>query len=136
MRDNEEAAGAVGVDIRWTKILCYLQAAPFLALTGGLLALQKGRISPMGSFSLTDFTVYIIFIVLIGGIGSIEGPLIGTVLFFVLREYLADFGSSYLIVLGLASIAVIVVEPGGLWGLLRRTLLRNDIFPVTHRMKR
>ena len=90
----------------------------------------------MGSFSLTDFTVYIIFIVLIGGIGSIEGPLIGTVLFFVLREYLADFGSSYLIVLGLASIAVIVVEPGGLWGLLRRTLLRNDIFPVTHRMKR
>jgi len=134
MRDNEEAAEAVGVNTNWAKILCYVLVTPFLSLTGALLALQKGRISPAGSFSLTDFTVYIIFIVLIGGIGSIEGPLIGTILFFVLREYLASFGSSYLIILGLASVAVIVLEPNGIWGLIRRHLLARDVFPITHKM--
>jgi branched-chain amino acid transport system permease protein len=131
MRDNEEAAGTVGVDLRRTRILCFLGTAPFLGLAGALITLQKLRVAPPASFSITDWTVFIIFIVVIGGIGSLEGPIIGTILFFALREYLADFGSWHLIVLGTLSIAVILVEKRGLWGLIRRVWL-EELFPTSH----
>ena len=131
MRDNEEGAASVGVDLRRLRIGCFLFTAPFVGLAGALIALQKGRISPQGSFSITEFTVYIIFIVIIGGIGSLEGPVIGTILFFVLRQALADLGTAYLIILGTVSILVILTEPRGLWGILKSRLLRDDILPVT-----
>jgi branched-chain amino acid transport system permease protein len=132
MRDNEEGAGSVGVNLVRTRILCFLGAAPFLGLAGALITLQKLRVAPPASFSITDWTVFIIFIVVIGGIGSLEGPIIGTVLFFALREYLADFGSWHLIVLGILSIAVILVEKRGLWGLIRR-VWPDELFPTAHK---
>ena len=55
------------------------------------------RIAPSASFSLADWTINIIFIVVIGGIGSLEGPILGAMVFFVLRQYLADFGAWYLV---------------------------------------
>jgi branched-chain amino acid transport system permease protein len=131
MRDDEEGAGAVGVNLVRTRILCFLGTAPFLGLAGALITLQKLRVAPPASFSITDWTVFIIFIVVIGGIGSLEGPIIGTILFFALREYLADFGSWHLIVLGTLSIAVILVEKRGLWGLIRRVWL-EELFPTSH----
>lgn len=100
MRDNEEAAGAAGVDLRRVRILCFLWTAPFLGLAGVLVTLQKLRIAPAASFSIMDWTIFIIFIVVIGGIGSLEGPIIGTILFVLLREYLSGFGAYYLIILG------------------------------------
>ncbi|MGG6495537.1 UNVERIFIED_CONTAM: branched-chain amino acid ABC transporter permease, partial [Bacteroidetes bacterium 56_B9] len=90
MRDNEEGAGAVGVNLTWSRVLCFLWTAPFLGLAGALITLQKLRVAPPASFSITEWTVYIIFIVVIGGIGSFEGPILGTLVFFLLREYLAE----------------------------------------------
>jgi len=77
----------------------------------------------------TDWTIDIIFIVVIGGIGSLEGPIIGAVVFFVAREWLADFGAWYLIILGVVSIAVILFEPRGAWGACRRRGV-PDLLPV------
>ncbi len=131
MRDNEEAAGAAGVDLLRGRILCFLWTAPFLGLAGVLVTLQKLRISPGASFSLIDWTINVIFIVVIGGIGSLEGPILGAVVFFVLREYLADFGSWYLILLGAISIAMMLTEPRGLWGLFRRFGV-GEVFSVAH----
>ena len=96
-----------------------------------MIALQKLRVAPSASFSITDWTIYVIFIVVIGGIGSLEGPIIGTVVFFLLREYLAGFGVWYFIVLGTISIAVILIEPRGLWGLFRRWGV-PDLLPVSY----
>jgi branched-chain amino acid transport system permease protein len=73
----------------------------------------------------------VIFIVVIGGIGSFEGPIIGTVIFFLIREYLAEIGVWHFILLGSVSIAVILVEPRGLWGLFRR-ICPGDLIPVSH----
>ena len=56
--------------------------------------------------------------VVIGGIGRIEGPIVGTIVYFALRELLADYGAAYLVVLGLVAIAVVVVAPRGLCGLV------------------
>ena len=71
--------------------------------------LQKLRISPDAAFSVNDWTAYVIFIAVIGGIGTIEGPIIGTILFFLLRETLADLGTIYLMVLGAVAIGVTLV---------------------------
>lgn len=68
-------------------------AAPFLGLAGAIITLQKLRISPAASFSIIDWTVFVIFIVVIGDIGSLEGPILGTILFSVLREHLATLGT-------------------------------------------
>jgi len=133
MRDNEEAAGASGVNLDLTRVICFLFTAPILGLTGVLVTLEKLRIAPSASFSITDWTIFVIFIVVIGGIGSLEGPIIGTAVFFLLREYLSNFGTWYLIVLGMVSIATILIEPKGLWGVWRR-IGYPEIIPVTQKV--
>jgi branched-chain amino acid transport system permease protein len=60
----------------------------------------------------------VIFITVIGGIGRIEGPIIGTIVFFVLRQTLADLGSLYLLMMGAVAIVVMLWAPKGLWGLI------------------
>jgi branched-chain amino acid transport system permease protein len=132
MRDNEDSAGTVGVNVVNSRIVCFLGTAPFLGVAGALIALQKLRISPSASFSIADWTVLVVFNVVIGGIGSIEGPIIGTTVFFVLREYLSDLGAWNLILLGVVSIAIILVEPRGIWGMIRRHL-PDDVIPTGHK---
>jgi branched-chain amino acid transport system permease protein len=132
MRDNEEGAAAVGVNITHARILCFLGTAPFLGMVGAIITLQKLRIAPTASFSITDWTVFIIFNVVIGGIGSFEGPIIGTVVYFVLRQYLSGFGPVHLILLGSFSIFTILVERRGLWGLVRR-MLGGDLLPIAYK---
>lgn len=132
MRDNEEGASSVGVNTARARILCFLWAAPLTGVMGALIALQKLRISPAASFSMTDWTIYVLFIVVIGGLGSLEGPLLGTLLFFLMREFLQDLGVWYLILLGALAIIVILFEPRGLWGMVRRGL-PDDLLPVRHR---
>ena len=109
-----------------------LWAAPFRVLAGAVSTRQKLRVAPPASFSIIDWTVYVIFIVVIGGIGSFEGPIIGTVIFFLIRSYLSEIGVWHFIILGMLSIAVVLVEPRGLWGLVRR-FLPEDVIPITRR---
>jgi branched-chain amino acid transport system permease protein len=132
MRDNEEGAAAIGVNITYARILCFLGTAPFLGMAGALITLQKLRIAPSASFSMTDWTVIIIFNVVIGGIGSFEGPIIGTIVYFLLRQYLADLGAWHFILLGTLSIITILMEKRGLWGLIRR-VLSDDLVPIAHK---
>jgi len=135
VRDNEEAASSLGVNLLRTRIGVFLWTTPFLGMIGAIAALQKMRISPPASFGFLDWTVYVIFVVVIGGIGSFEGPLIGTVVYFGLRQMLGDYGTWYLILLGALSVAVMLVEPRGLWALLRRWIGR-DIIPIAHGVPR
>jgi branched-chain amino acid transport system permease protein len=133
MRDNLEAARSVGVDAARLKLVVYLAAAFVTGLCGALIYLQKGRISPDAAFSVIDWTAYVIFIVVIGGIGTIEGPIIGVIVLFALQSSLADYGSWYLLLLGLIGIAVMLFAPRGLWGLFAdRTGIQ--LFPVRRRI--
>jgi branched-chain amino acid transport system permease protein len=133
VRDNVEAAKSVGVDAVRMKWVVFLTSAFGTGLTGGLIYMQKARISPDAAFSVTDWTAYVIFIVVIGGIGTIEGPIIGVLIFFLLQSLLADFGSWYLMTLGVLAITIMLVAPRGLWGLLsERTGLH--LFPVRRRL--
>jgi branched-chain amino acid transport system permease protein len=118
IRDNELAARSSGIDVTRTKLVVYVLAAFGTAMVGALIFLQKLRISPDTAFSVNDWTAFVIFITVIGGIGRVEGPIIGTIVFFLLRQTLADLGSLYLLMLGAVAIAVMLFAPKGIWGLL------------------
>ena len=115
VRDNEVAARGLGVDVYRAKLAIYLVAAVGCAAAGAVIYLQLLRIQPSAAFGV-DWTAKMIFIVIIGGLGRIEGPVIGTVVFFALQESLADYGSLYLIILGLVAITITVLAPQGIWG--------------------
>ncbi|CAN7379358.1 branched-chain amino acid ABC transporter permease [Mesorhizobium sp. LjNodule214] len=133
VRDNVEAAQSVGVDVVRLKWAVFLIAAAATGLTGALIFLQTARTSPDAAFAVTDWTAYVIFIVVIGGIGTIEGPILGVLVFFALRSALADYGSWYLMTLGLIAIVVMLFAPKGLWGLISaRSGLH--LFPVRRRL--
>jgi branched-chain amino acid transport system permease protein len=118
IRDNELAARSNGIDVTRIKLAIYIATAGGTAMVGALIFLQKLRISPDTAFSVNDWTAFVIFITVIGGIGRLEGPIIGTVVFFVLRQVLADYGAIYLLMLGVVAIAVMLKAPKGLWGLI------------------
>jgi branched-chain amino acid transport system permease protein len=118
IRDNELAARSNGVDVTRTKLVVYILTAFGTAMVGALIFLQKLRISPDTAFSVNDWTAFVIFITVIGGIGRVEGPIIGTIVFFLLRQTLADLGSLYLLMLGAVAIAVMLMAPKGIWGLI------------------
>ena len=118
IRDHEAAAAGLGVDIYRTKLAVYIATAAVTGMVGALIYLQKARISPDAAFSVLDWTAYVIFIVVIGGIGTMEGPVIGAVIFYLMQRYLADFGAWYLILLGVLGILIMLFAPRGLWGFI------------------
>ena len=118
IRDNELAAQSNGIDVWRIKFIVYVLTAFGTAMTGALIFLQKLRISPDTAFNVNDWTAFVIFITVIGGIGRIEGPIIGTVIFFLLRQALADLGSLYLLMMGAVAIVVMLWAPKGIWGLI------------------
>ncbi len=134
IRDNELAAGSLGIDIFRTKFVVYVVTAALTSMVGALIFLQKLRITPDAAFSVNDWTAFVIFIVVIGGIGTVEGPIIGTLIFFALRETLADLGTIYLIVLGLVAIVIMLKAPKGIWGLIRARY-GLQLFPLRYRVQ-
>ena len=135
IRNSEVAAESVGVDNFKTKLWVYVVTAAATGMVGALIYLQKARISPDAAFSVLDWTAYVIFIVVIGGIGTIEGPIVGVLVFYVLQTNLAHFGAWYLILLGLFAILVMLFAPRGIWGHLsdRFGLV---VFPIRRRLVR
>ncbi len=119
IRDNELAARANGVNVDRAKLLVYVAAACGTAMVGALTFLQRLRISPDSGFSVNDWTALVIFMVVIGGIGTFEGPILGALIYFGLRETLSQLGPYYLMILGAVAIAIMLFEPRGLWGALR-----------------
>ena len=131
--DSEAAAESTGVDVFRTKLLIYVVTAVATGMVGALIFLQKARISPDAAFSLIDWTAYVIFIVVIGGIGTMEGPIIGVAIFYLLQYYLAALGSWYLILLGGLAIVLMLFAPAGVWGVVSQHL-NISLFPVRRRL--
>ena len=129
IRDSEAAAESVGVDGFRTKLFVYVLAAFGTGMIGALIYFQKARISPDAAFSVLDWTAYVIFIVVIGGIGTIEGPIVGAVVLYFLQDWLSSLGVWYLITLGGLAVAIMLIAPKGLWGLVAERF-DLQLFPV------
>ena len=133
IRDSEIAAVSLGVDSFSTRLLIYVIAAFGTGMVGALIYLQKARISPDAAFSVIDWTAYVIFIVVIGGIGTLEGPIIGAIVLYFLQDYLSTFGAWYLITLGALAVAVMLIAPRGIWGYVAQRF-DIEIFPTRRRL--
>jgi branched-chain amino acid transport system permease protein len=120
IRDSEPASESLGVDTFRTKLMVYVVTAACTGVVGGFIFLQKLRLSPEAGFSVNDWTVVVIFMVVIGGIGTLEGPIIGMLVYFGLREFLADYGTWYLILLGTVAVVIMLKAQDGLWGLVAK----------------
>jgi len=134
IRDNEAASGSVGVDALRMKRLVYVVSAFGAGMTGALIYLAKARISPDAAFSLIDWTAFVFFIVIIGGIATIEGPIVGVLIFWLIQNELSAFGSVYLMLLGALAIVIMLFFPKGVWGTLAE---RFDLhlFPIRRRLE-
>jgi len=117
IRDSELAASGLGVNVLRTKRVIYVIASVGCAIAGAVFYLHLLRVQPLSAFSVS-WTAQMIFIVVIGGIGRIEGPIIGAVIFMALQETLSDYGSAYLVALGLFMIVIVLLAPRGIWGLV------------------
>jgi len=132
IRDNTEAARSLGIDPTRLKALVFLATAFGTGLCGALLFIQITRVTPEAAFSVINWTAFVIFVVVIGGIGTLPGPVAGVIVFYVLQRALADYGTIYLILLGLIGIAIMLFARRGLWGMFSdRTGI--DFLPLRQR---
>ncbi len=116
VRDDEDAAQSVGVDIRQVKMVVFLIAGLFTGLAGGLYYMDAVIVTPPGGFALS-WSAYLVFIVVAGGMGTLAGPIIGAIAFVVIDRLLAGAFGGGLLVLGLASILLMFFLPRGFMGM-------------------
>jgi len=133
VRDSEPAAESLGVSVARMKWFVYIVSAAGCGMVGALIFITKLRIAPEAAFSM-DWTAAMFFVVIIGGIGTIEGPIVGTLIYFLLREFLSDYGSWYMIVLGCVAVAFMLWIPRGVWGLMS-SRFGLHFFPVQRRVR-
>jgi branched-chain amino acid transport system permease protein len=119
VRDDEDVARQMGLVSFRTKLLAFTLAAFVMGVVGGLQAGKLSQIEPYGSFGL-QWTVDVVTVALIGGLGTLPGPLIGAVFTVALAEWLNAYPSLHLAITGAIVIVVVRFAPEGLWGLLRR----------------
>jgi branched-chain amino acid transport system permease protein len=134
VRDDEHAARAVGAKVTLARGIVFVVAAVGCGAAGALLAATQLQVEPTSAFSV-QWSAEIIFVALIGGMGTIEGPILGTVIYFALQQNLAQHGAWYLIILGAVAVAVAIWLPKGIWGTLTERF-KIELFPVGYRLER
>lgn len=132
IRDDEDAAASVGVRVRPLKFALYVLAGIGGGAAGALTLTNSLFIQPQSIFGV-QYTAYMIFMVLVGGLGTFEGPIIGAIVFFVIQNQFADQGAWYLIGLGLVAAGFALFLPRGLWS-LATDRLNVQFLPVGYRL--
>ncbi|MHC6152104.1 branched-chain amino acid ABC transporter permease [Bradyrhizobium elkanii] len=132
VRDSELAALASGVPVARAKIALWVLCAVMAGVAGAVSYMNTLQVTPDASFSL-NWTAAAIFIAVLGGIGTLEGPIVGTIVYFLLRETFAGYGAWYFIGVGLLAILTMVAAPGGAVSLIPEKW-RLDPFRIRRRM--
>jgi len=127
------AAASLGVRVGRIRRLAYLAAAGGAGAVGALIALQTLYVEPTSVFNV-QYSVYMLFMVLVGGMGTIEGPILGALVLFALQEALSSYGAWYLVVVGGLAVAATLVGSRGLWGLVRDRF-GWSLLPIGYRVR-
>ena len=120
IRDNERAAASSAVDVFRLKLYTFVIAAIVTGLAGAIYYLYQGYIEPSATFNV-KWTMVLLLSTVIGGIRSEEGPLLGTFVVVVLYFMLARYAGYSLFIQGGILIAIMLVSPQGIVGLLQRS---------------
>jgi branched-chain amino acid transport system permease protein len=133
IRDNEEAAAAIGVRVLATKRMIFVLTATGVAMAGALWLATTISFQPKTYFSV-QWSAYMIFMVLVGGLGTFEGAILGAVIFFLIEAWFGATGVWYLVGLGATALLCSMFVPRGIWGSLEdRFGVR--LLPVGYRLK-
>ena len=123
VRDNELAARSIGIDVWRVRFPAFVFSGFGCALAGASYYMGSMMVTPDAAFDV-NWVVMMMFATLIGGVGSLEGPVIGVLIWFALRELLSTWlglpGGWYLIGMGTVAMVVSVLAPRGLWGVAQQ----------------
>ena len=128
IRDDEVAARSSGARVGLARMLVFVVAGIGCGAAGGVLAISQLQVQPTAVFTVV-WTAEMAFVTIIGGLGTIEGPIVGTVVYIVLQQTLASYNAWYLIIFGLVAIFVALFARRGLWGLVD-SRINVRLFPV------
>ena len=117
VRDDEEAAMTVGVDVRRAKTLVFLISAPMVGLAGGLFYIDTVTITPPDAFHIR-WSAFIVFVVVSGGMGSLAGPIVGAVIYVIVDRLVAGYLGTGELALGIFAVLIILLLPRGLMGVI------------------
>ena len=134
IRDDERAADSVGVRVLRAKLVVYVLAAIGGGAAGAVWLAGQLTYQPNSFFSV-QWTAYMLFMALVGGLGTFEGPIIGAVIFFVVQDQFGQHGVWYLVGLGTAAVLFALLLPRGLWGTVEDRL-GIRLLPVGYRVRR
>ena len=134
-RDSAVGAECLGVNVRRTKLLMWAIAAAWTGFTGALIHLNSSTVTNQDAFSVLSWTALVVFIVVIGGVGSQTGPIIGVVIFWFITDRFEDSDTWRFIILGSVAVVMAAVARSGVDGLLQR-IHPFEIFPVRRRLRR
>jgi len=124
VRENEMAAGALGIDVFKRHLLSFSLSAFFAGIAGSLFAAKQGFISP-DSFTFYE-SVLVLCMVVLGGLGNIAGAVLGAFLLIVVPEFLREFALYRMLIFGAVMIAFMIFRPHGILGSRTITLEKED----------
>jgi branched-chain amino acid transport system permease protein len=133
IRDDEVGAAALGVRVTAAKRVLFVLSAVGCGIAGSLTLANTSFTSPNAIFAV-DYSAFMIFMVLVGGLGTFEGPIIGALILFGIQQQWADQGAWYLVGLGVTAIVFALVLPRGIWGTLVDKY-RLHLMPVGYRVR-
>ena len=136
IRDDEEAAASVGVRVLLGKGVLFVVAGMGCAAAGTVILAWQLSVLPIGPDSIfgINWTARMIFMVLVGGIGTFEGPIIGAVVLYVLQTYVSISGIWYFVMLGGIAIGFALLLPRGIWGTIQERF-NVQLLPVGYRIR-
>jgi branched-chain amino acid transport system permease protein len=134
IRDDEEAAASLGVRVVTNKRILFVIAAAGCGAAGAMTLANTLFIEPTSIFGV-DWTAYMIFMVLVGGLGTFEGPIVGALVLFAIQNEWADNGVWYLVGLGATAILFALLVPRGIWGTIEEKF-DLQVMPVGYRLRK
>lgn len=133
IRDDEDAAASVGVRVMWGKRVLYVFAGLGCGAVGATMLANTLFIQPNSVFGV-NWMAFAIFMVLVGGLGTIEGPVLGAITLFLIQDWFSDLGVWYLIGLGVVAILFALLVPRGIWGTIEGRF-GVQLMPVGYRVR-
>jgi branched-chain amino acid transport system permease protein len=113
VREDEDVAQAMGINLVTTKLLAFASGAGFSALSGAIFASKLSSVYPH-SFNVM-ISINVVCLIIVGGMGSIPGVIVGSIALVGLPELLREFSEYRLLVYGAALVAMMLLKPEGLW---------------------
>ena len=133
IRDDETAARSSGARVGLARLTVFVVAGIGCGAAGAVLAISQLQVQPSAVFDV-GWTAEMAFATIIGGLGTIEGPIIGTAVYMVLQQTLQSYNAWYLIIFGVVAMVVALFARRGLWGLVDDRL-NVRLFPVGYYLR-